>query len=903
MRPAEVATLIGIRQPYPGLRPFQPDEAVKFYGRETHTAELLRRLAENRFLAVVGNSGSGKSSLVRAGLLPALHRGRLIGATSQWRICIMRPGDAPMKSLAAAVAEQNVFSDKEDTVLQAVSRSALGLARAVRESQFSPGESLLLVVDQFEELFRFVKERREQDGGAEARLFVASLLEAAEFSSAPVYVVLTMRSDFLGDCSQFPGLPEALNRSQYLVPRMTREQVRDAIEKPLRLVGAHMSARLVERLLNELGDDTGRLPVLQHALNRTFHEFEKRAAEDEIAVDDYAAAGEMEGALNAHAEALLESLRAQGVPEADKWTERVFRCLTTIEGGHRIRRPTRLDRLFEIVGARDEESKKQVLNVIGTYSDPDHAMIFWSGKALTGDSVVDIAHESLIEHWASLKGWVENEADAASLYQNAVADAIGKRRKAAAQWRGTKLSEALGFLENGPWNQAWAARLPDSGVPFSEVKAFIEGELAAQSADEARRRAEEQEREAQRARELDAAEARAAAEGVAREAAERAAGAETRAREAAEVAAGAERKAKEDAEARAAAEGKAKEVAVSLAKAERQKKRLLGAFLGTGVIGLLLAIGLLALFLLNIKSENRRLALEKQETDLQNRLTVATDLIPALRAQIAASDDILKQYARQELDLRNQVSRTADPSEKNRLGAKLADLLSKRSVVQQQRNAAEAKLSAESKRRTRVNPVDGLTYVFIPPGAFTMGCSTGDDECRDNEKPPHAEQIANGFWLGQTEVTQAAWKKVMNDNPSYFKSDQLPVEEVDWTQASKYCQTIGGTLPTEKEWEYAARGGTAGPRYGPLDAVAWYNGNSGGTTHPVGLKQPNAYGLYDMLGNVWEWTADNYDAAGNKVIRGGSWLDDSWGVRASFRDRNEPTTRNYIGFRCVGEFR
>jgi hypothetical protein len=162
----------------------------------------------------------------------------------------------------------------------------------------------------------------------------------------------------------------------------------------------------------------------------------------------------MEGALNAHAEALLESLRAQDVPQADKWTERVFRCLTTIEGGHRIRRPTRLDRLFEVVGARDEESQKQVRSVIGTYSDPDHAMIFWSGKALTGDSVVDIAHESLIEHWASLKRWAENEADAASLYQNAAEDAIRKRRKAAAQWRGTKLAEALGFLENGPWNEA-----------------------------------------------------------------------------------------------------------------------------------------------------------------------------------------------------------------------------------------------------------------------------------------------------------------------------------------------------------------------------------------------------------------------------------------------------------------
>ncbi|MGA2581383.1 MAG: SUMF1/EgtB/PvdO family nonheme iron enzyme [Bryobacteraceae bacterium] len=875
MRPAEVATLIGIRQPYPGLRPFQPDEAVKFYGRETHTAELLRRLAENRFLAVVGNSGSGKSSLVRAGLLPALHRGRLIGATSQWRICIMRPGDAPMKSLAAAVAEQNVFSDKEDTVLQAVSRSALGLARAVRESQFPPGESLLLVVDQFEELFRFVKERREQDGGAEARLFVASLLEAAEFSSAPVYVVLTMRSDFLGDCSQFPGLPEALNRSQYLVPRMTREQVRDAIEKPLRLVGAHMSARLVERLLNELGDDTGRLPVLQHALNRTFHEFEKRGGEDEIAVADYAAAGEMEGALNAHAEALLS---APGAPDNfpdNRWEEDVFRCLTILEAGRAIRRPTRLDHMFEIVGAGDEESQEHVRRVIGTYSDPEHAMLFWSGKTLTGESVVDIAHESLIEHWQRLKRWVGWEAEAARLYQSAAHDAVGKRTGAAAQWRGKKLSDALGCLGKGPWNQAWATRLLDPRASFAEVKTFIESEASAQ-------RTEEQENEAQRARELEAAKARAAAEAKAREAAERAALAEGRAREAAEQAAQAETRAREAAETRATAEERAKKAAESLAMAERQKKRWISAASALGLV--LFGIGLwwAASVALSLKLGN-------SEADLHK--------------QIAASDDILKQYARQELDLRNQVSRTADPSEKNRLGAKLADLLSKRSVVQQQRNAAEAKLSAESKRRTRVNPVDGLTYVFIPPGAFTMGCSTGDDECRDNEKPPHAEQIANGFWLGQTEVTQAAWKKVMNDNPSYFKSDQLPVEEVDWTQASKYCQTIGGTLPTEKEWEYAARGGTAGPRYGPLDAVAWYNGNSGGTTHPVGLKQPNAYGLYDMLGNVWEWTADNYDAAGNKVIRGGSWLDDSWGVRASFRDRNEPTTRNYIGFRCVGEFR
>ena len=223
--------------------------------------------------------------------------------------------------------------------------------------------------------------------------------------------------------------------------------------------------------------------------------------------------------------------------------------------------------------------------------------------------------------------------------------------------------------------------------------------------------------------------------------------------------------------------------------------------------------------------------------------------------------------------------------------------------IQAQRNGAEASLSTESKNRTKVNPVDGLTYVFIPPGNFIMGCSPDDTECYDDEKPPHAEQIANGFWLGQTEVTQAAWAKVNGSNPSYFKSDQLPVENVDWSQAGDYCKATGGRLPSEKEWEYAARARTTGPRYGPLNDVAWYSGNSGETTHPVGLKQADAFGLYDMLGNVWEWTADDYDAE-SKVVRGGSWIGSIGGVRASVRARFEPSRRNdNVGFRCVGEFR
>jgi formylglycine-generating enzyme required for sulfatase activity len=184
-----------------------------------------------------------------------------------------------------------------------------------------------------------------------------------------------------------------------------------------------------------------------------------------------------------------------------------------------------------------------------------------------------------------------------------------------------------------------------------------------------------------------------------------------------------------------------------------------------------------------------------------------------------------------------------------------------------------------------------------------MGCSPGDTDCDGDEKP-HAETIANGFWLGQTEVTVAAWKKVNGSaDPSQFTGDRLPVEEVDWNQANKYCRKIGGRLPTEKEWEYAARAGTTGARYGNLEAIAWYAGNSDNTTNQVGMKKANAFGLYDMLGNVDEWTDDNYDSD-HKVLRGGSWYGSDGMARASYRDAAPPTGRSSsTGFRCAGEFR
>jgi formylglycine-generating enzyme required for sulfatase activity len=218
--------------------------------------------------------------------------------------------------------------------------------------------------------------------------------------------------------------------------------------------------------------------------------------------------------------------------------------------------------------------------------------------------------------------------------------------------------------------------------------------------------------------------------------------------------------------------------------------------------------------------------------------------------------------------------------------------------------------------KTKVNPKDGLTYVFIPAGTFQMGCSAGDADCLDAEKPPHSVTISTGFWIGQTPVTQAAYKKVMNANPSRFPADQQPVEYVPWQDAQSYCGKVDMRLPTEAEWEYAARGGTTVARPGPVDAVAWYNINSKGTPHPVALKQANGYGLYDTLGNVWEWVADwwgPYTAAAatdpkgpptgqSHVLRGGSRTGADTVIRVSSRSWLVPGMNEDIdyGFRCAG---
>jgi formylglycine-generating enzyme required for sulfatase activity len=154
-----------------------------------------------------------------------------------------------------------------------------------------------------------------------------------------------------------------------------------------------------------------------------------------------------------------------------------------------------------------------------------------------------------------------------------------------------------------------------------------------------------------------------------------------------------------------------------------------------------------------------------------------------------------------------------------------------------------------------------MRFRWIAPGTFTMGSPQAEVGRLPNEGPQHEVVLTRGFWLGETEVTQAQWRAVMGANPSHFPGDDRPVERVSWDEVQRFLQGVNGRggrfrLPTEAEWEYAARAGSTGARYGALDEIAWYGGNSGRQTHPVGQKAANAWGLRDMLGNVWEWCSD-----------------------------------------------
>ncbi len=446
--------------PFVGLRSFEEDEDYLFFGRSAQIDELLKKFNESHFLAVIGASGSGKSSLVRSGLLPAIYSG-FMKVGSNWRMAIMQPGENPIGYLTATLAaDETLYSNTENTeipreqIIEAsLRRSENGLVQVYKDAHLSPHENLLIVVDQFEELFRFSKyEKDNKFNKSDAMHFVQILLTAALQEEYPVYVLITMRSDFLGDCAEFRGLPEAINSGQYLVPRMTREQIREAITRPIAVSNATITQRLVTRLLNDINNDTDQLPILQHAMMRTWDAWHKRDAHTSpIDFCDYEKIGTMKTALSQHADEAYEELKTENEQHV---CGLMFKALTDKTADLKgVRRPRSIIDLCLLTGAEQNEIFKQVeiFRKSGrTFLMPGPHI------PLTGNTVVDISHESLMRVWSRLVKWTEEEARSGDLYKRLVNSAELKEQGQRGLLKDPELAIALNWRKNNKPSPKWA---------------------------------------------------------------------------------------------------------------------------------------------------------------------------------------------------------------------------------------------------------------------------------------------------------------------------------------------------------------------------------------------------------------------------------------------------------------
>ena len=454
------------KSPYPGLRPFEAEESDIFFGREKQTDEILARLQRHHFLAIIGPSGCGKSSLVRAGMIAALKTGFMCDAGPDWRILQMRPGERPLARVAAGLLELASLSNGGEVrdgaqflTETALRRGPLSLVELVRESGLCVDTNLLLLVDQFEELFRF----REKVDPDEADAFASLLLATAAQRQLPISVVITMRSDFLGDCALFQGLPEAINESQYLTPRLTREQCAEAICGPARVFGGEVNKALFNRLLNDFGPDPDQLPLLQHALMRMWQlhcnaEIASSAADHmELTLDDYELIGGLQYALSNHADETLAALST----EQQRIAQVLFRRLTERGVGHRdTRSPTHLEEVAAIanVAMRDVEP------VVNAFRRSDRSFLTpREGDRLEADSLLDIGHESLIRQWKTLSEWVDDEAESANVYSHLRDTSRLWKKGEAALWGTPDLEWALAWKTKANPTETWALRYGSPG--------------------------------------------------------------------------------------------------------------------------------------------------------------------------------------------------------------------------------------------------------------------------------------------------------------------------------------------------------------------------------------------------------------------------------------------------------
>ncbi len=463
----------GVYNPFPGLRPFSIGDNYLFFGREGQSAEVIRNLTRYRFAAVTGASGEGKSSLVYCGVISGLHGGFIKEAGANWKIVHFRPGSSPISNMAESIYK--AFNRKDDNdyrsaakpvILSLLKRSTLGLIEVVKQLKLREGQNLLLIVDQFEELFRFREVTRNFDVINETETFIKLLTEAVSQTELPIYVIVTMRSDFLGECSQFPDLARRINQSNYLIPRMSREDYRKVITGPVSVAGYKIEEQLIYELLNNVTDEIDSLSVIQHALMRTYQHWTKYGNKDAaISYVDYETVGRIDRAISIHADEAYNELTDDG--------KRICRSMFTTltergEDNRGIRHPAKVSLIAEVAQA----SVRDTIEVIDKFRMEGRAFLTPAIEVeLTPNTVIDISHESIMRNWDKLKLWINEEQESVRMYLRLSEAAELYQLGKSGLWRPPDLLLAQNWRQKYKPNLAWAKRYNPA---FERTMVFLE---------------------------------------------------------------------------------------------------------------------------------------------------------------------------------------------------------------------------------------------------------------------------------------------------------------------------------------------------------------------------------------------------------------------------------------------
>ena len=396
------------KNPYPGIRSYNINESHLFFGREKQVNELSEIIKKNHFAAISGASGSGKSSIVKAGLIP-----KFVREFDNLEYIIFRPGNSPLKNLGEELMKFFINNGIERKIVKKeiveLNKNPNALEKIF--DTFDVKQQFLIYIDQFEEIFRYRENEFLRNTEETSDLFIQNILNATKSKKINVYFVFSLRSDFLSDCTVFTGLPEMINNGHYLLPELTIQQKEAIIKKPAEQAGAEISNELFTELRKHIQEESISLPVIQHALMRTWdYWIYNSLSESKIDIEQYEATGTVHNALSVHAEYIYNSLKN----DQKKLVEKIFRALTF--GGREdrnIRSPKKLSQLVKITGAREAE----IIEVVDKFRAEGSSFLMPNENVqLKPETVIDISHESIMLVWKRLSEWVEYESKSAQIY-------------------------------------------------------------------------------------------------------------------------------------------------------------------------------------------------------------------------------------------------------------------------------------------------------------------------------------------------------------------------------------------------------------------------------------------------------------------------------------------------------